>query len=187
MLNTDLDLLRPLITCSRSRSPVRVRSVIDYLLMLLFSLLCNRVAQDAAPESTEAAVSRVLSAPPLQDVHAVGRGPRAAIRAWSNDKRSVSESAAWLEEARLQAILGSSSRSLNSIKSVHFVESYVWPFVAVHVPGQALCVISLLSERSKARMLVYSHLRLIGCWHGLRCFVAVVPFPITWAMSKLGV
>jgi len=82
------------------------------------SLPWFRVAQDAAQESASAAahVSRMLSAPPPLDGHAIGKGPRAAIRAWNSDKRSVSETAAWLEEARLQAILGSCSRSLESVQ-----------------------------------------------------------------------
>ena len=79
-----------------------------------------RVALGPATEcvSTEAIISQALEAPPMQALHVVGRGPRAALRAWNSDHRTVSETNAWLEDARLQSILGGCGRSLASVKSV---------------------------------------------------------------------
>jgi len=66
--------------------------------------------------STTAGFSQALAAPPMQASHAIGRGPRAALRAWSSDRRTVDETNAWMEEARIQAILGGCGRSLASVK-----------------------------------------------------------------------
>jgi hypothetical protein len=71
--------------------------------------------------STTAGFSQALAAPPMQASHAIGRGPRAALRAWSSDRRTVDETNAWMEEARIQAILGGCGRSLASVKSVCFM------------------------------------------------------------------
>ena len=64
------------------------------------------VVHRAAPENARESLSvTMLAAPPMQASHAVGRGPRAALQAWSSECRTADESNQWLEDVRLQAIL----------------------------------------------------------------------------------
>ena len=49
---------------------------------------------------------------------ATNRGPRAALQAWVKEKMTVSEILVWLEDARLEAILGSCRRSIPSVRYV---------------------------------------------------------------------
>ena len=82
-------------------------------------MLCLfRKVKVRAVDATQASVSQALSAPPMQASHAVGRGPRAALLAWSKDRLNVGETRTWMEDARLEAILGGCRRSLDSVKSV---------------------------------------------------------------------
>ena len=61
-------------------------------------------------------IVQVLDAPPMPAEQAIGRGPRAALQVWQSEKRNVGETRAWLEEARLEAVLGSCRRSLPSVR-----------------------------------------------------------------------
>ena len=80
-------------------------------------VLCRK-AKERAVDVAHANVIQALSAPPMQALHAVGRGPRAALLAWSNDRLNVGETRSWMEDARLEAILGGCRRSLDSVRSV---------------------------------------------------------------------
>ena len=58
-----------------------------------------------------------LEAPRPPNTAAKGKGPMAAVKAVSSACVSNMQKCAWLEESRLDAILGSSSRSHKSVRS----------------------------------------------------------------------
>ena len=80
--------------------------------------MLSRTAKARAVDSAHLRVGQALSTPPMPAPHAVGRGPRAALKAWKGDRMSAGESGAWMEDARLEAILGGCRRSLESVKYV---------------------------------------------------------------------
>ena len=67
---------------------------------------------------TNVDIQQVLERPLVVTSHARGHGPRVALRTWLSGRRSVAETAEWLEDARLEAILGSCRRSLPSVRCV---------------------------------------------------------------------
>ena len=71
---------------------------------------------ERAAEPPRVDIVQMLENPIASATIAVGRGPRAALRVWQEDRRSVAETSAWLEEARLEAVLGSCRRSLPSVR-----------------------------------------------------------------------
>ena len=113
-LQSELDLLRPLVRGGRSRSPVRqqrVRCAVPFGHGVhLFVHRCRCAAQ------TKVDVQQILSKSMPTTSHAVGHGPKAALRVWQCSRMNVAETVAWLEEARLESILGSCRRSLPSVR-----------------------------------------------------------------------
>ena len=61
-------------------------------------------------------IVQALAVPHVPATQAVGRGPRAALQVWQSEHKGVGETRAWLEEARLEAVLASCSRSLPSVR-----------------------------------------------------------------------
>ena len=47
---------------------------------------------------------------------AAGKGPRKALATLGLQRRSIAENSAWMESARLEAVLGSCRRSLPSVR-----------------------------------------------------------------------
>ena len=72
--------------------------------------------RDAAP--TRADIVHVLGVPRVPDTLALGRGPRAALQVWQGERRSIAETRRWMEEARMEAVLGSCRGSLPSVRLV---------------------------------------------------------------------
>jgi len=66
------------------------------------------------PEAVE--IVQVLAAPPMPATQAIGRGPGVALRKWQRERMNISETRAWTEEARLEAVLGSCRRSMPSVR-----------------------------------------------------------------------
>ena len=66
-------------------------------------------------DSTRVDIAQVLETPRVPTSHAIGHGPMAALRVWQSNRRNVAETAAWLEETRLEAILGNCRRRLPSV------------------------------------------------------------------------
>ena len=63
-------------------------------------------------------VMQALDAPQAEATHAVGNGPRAALKQLVNERKNVAETRVWLEDARLEAVLGGCRRSLPSVRCV---------------------------------------------------------------------
>ena len=61
-------------------------------------------------------IMQALAVPLVPAMQAVGRGPQAALKVWQSERRSVGETRTWLEEARMEAVLGSRRRSLPSVR-----------------------------------------------------------------------
>ena len=61
-------------------------------------------------------IMQALAAPRVPATQAVGRGPQAALKVWQSERRSVGQTRTWLEEARMEAVLGSCRRSLPSVR-----------------------------------------------------------------------
>ena len=70
----------------------------------------------AASPSRE--IVQALAAPREASRQAVGKGPRAALLAWQQEGLNVEQTRAWMEKARLEAVLGSCKRSLPSVRFV---------------------------------------------------------------------
>ena len=86
-------------------------------------------------------VQQMLTRPLVTNSHAMGCGPRVALRKWQSNRMNVTETAAWLENARLESILGSCQRSLPSVR---WAELFVSAGISVSVlvrTGQAYHVI----------------------------------------------
>ena len=89
-------------------------------------------------------LSQALSAPPMHATHAVGRGPRAAQKAWSKERMTVCETNAWMEKARREAILGGCRRSMDSVKSVCFRVVLVCTVVVLLARSGIQCYIAFV-------------------------------------------
>ena len=84
-------------------------------------MLCTRPEQTASvaksARSQRVQVETAMRAPRPANTAAAGVGPRAALRTLALDKRGSIDIAEWLEEARLDAILGGCKLSLPSWRS----------------------------------------------------------------------
>ena len=72
--------------------------------------------RDAAPNRVD--IVQALGEPLVPDTLALGRGPRAALQVWQGERRSIAETRLWMEEARMEAVLGSCKGSLPSVRLV---------------------------------------------------------------------
>ena len=78
--------------------------------------VCSMCIGDRAASPPRVDIVQAFAVPHVPATQAVGRGPRAALQVWQSERRSVGETRAWLEEARLEAVLGSCRRSLPSVR-----------------------------------------------------------------------
>ena len=68
----------------------------------------------AAPPLVD--IVQVLGEPLVPAALAMGRGPRAALQVWQGERRSFAETKKRMEEARMEAVLGSCRGSLPSVR-----------------------------------------------------------------------
>ena len=138
-LQTELDLLMPLVRGGRSRSPARQQHV---RCMVIFSHgLQLQVLGRRRETPVRVDVQQILTRPLVTNSHAVGCGPRVALRKWQSSRMNITETAAWLESARLESILGSCQRSLPSVRWAVLVMSVGISVLVFACTGQEYHVI----------------------------------------------